>query len=200
MIPSARCPPRCGNRRPRPCLQHARPPELTAWLGASGAVAECLGRSPAETLGPGRPVALYRGPRGPAPLPAAAHHREQAYPGTHCTAVSLGRFTRTGRAFFRPVQAHSASRRQASFVVVSQSRRQSAGQDTIPAANVTRRMGSWRSTSFRALRAHYKREYPGRHAQGRLSMRTCLHGAWFKGSRLVESVLYIRVTPEPLNL
>jgi hypothetical protein len=67
------------------------------WLGASRAVAECLGRSPAEGLGPGRPAALCRGPRDPAPRPAAARHRERTYPGTHCTALPLGGFTRTGR-------------------------------------------------------------------------------------------------------
>jgi len=50
------------------------------------------------------------------------------------------------------------------FVVVSQSRRSSAGQDTIPGdVAATRRMGSWRCTPFRALRAHYKRTYPGVH-------------------------------------
>jgi len=46
--------------------------------------------------------------------------------------------------------------------VVSQSRRLPAGQDTIPAqTDATPRMGSWRSTSFRALRAHYERLHPG---------------------------------------
>jgi hypothetical protein len=50
------------------------------WLGASRAEAGSAGRSPAAGLGPGRHRAPCRGPRGPAPLPAAARHTGGAWP------------------------------------------------------------------------------------------------------------------------